>query len=270
MLLLRAVARDGAVRPALERALSSDDAAARALAAQGLEAVGDAGAVRALTAALEHETDDETFRRSTSALASLGGTHPVRPLVARFADEEVAPEAMLLAASELESESRSTRRRVGAALRRALHASEPRVRVGAAWALAVSGDRSAFRALGVALDDREPEVRHAVARALAILREPLARPLLEARARIEEDPIVREALVDALELDRRFPAAGLRGNETLRVRIRTTSGRAHGPVPVDVVLPDGRYLRLRTLASGELILVDLPLGTADVRARVEG
>jgi hypothetical protein len=37
---------------------------------------------------------------------------------------------------------------------------------------------------------------------------------------------------------------------------------------VDVVLPDGRWLRTSALEGGELLLPDLPAGEADVSVRL--
>ena len=87
---------------------------------------------------------------------------------------------------------------------------------------------------------------------------------------MEDDEVVARALRDAVGSLRPFPARGLTGDQVLRVRIVTGEGVADGRIPVDVVLPDGRWARMRTLASGELLLVDLPSGSADVRVRVRG
>ncbi len=122
----------------------------------------------------------------------------------------------------------------------------------------------------MALDDPAPEVRHAAARALSALGSDLSRAAIGRRLRVEEDEIVAQALRDARAGGRPFPARGLVGDQVLRVRVVTGSGVADSRIPVDVVLPDGRFLRMRTLSSGELLIVDLPSGSADVRVRVGG
>ncbi|MFW6050583.1 MAG: HEAT repeat domain-containing protein, partial [Myxococcota bacterium] len=130
-------------------------------------------------------------------------------------------------------------------------------------------DRPAWRALAERLDDPAPEVRRAAARALEVLSEPASRAALATRWRVEDDPWVRGALRDASRATRDAPAPGgfaLRGDQVLRMRV--AAAEAHHRMRVDVVLPDGRWLRLRTLPSGELLWPGLPAGKADVRVRL--
>jgi hypothetical protein len=271
-LLLRAIARDASARGDILARLASDDPEARALAALSAEVDPHSSFVEPLLAALAEERDAEAYRRMASALGVLEVSVPAPGLlIARFDDLPTGPEAMALAAVAFVDADRWTQRRLGAAFRRGLRATDTRLRTGAAWALARSGDRGAYRPLSIALDDPAPEVRHAAARALAALSvTALSRPALERRLRVEEDERVRDALRDAVTLGRPFPAAGLRGDQVLRVRIIPSAGDGASRIPVDVVLPDGRYLRTRTLSSGEILLVDLPSGSADVRVRVGG
>ena len=51
----------------------------------------------------------------------------------------------------------------------------------------------------------------------------------------------------------------------LEARVRTDAGTANERPLVDVLLEDGRWLRMRTLPGGELLLEDLAAGQADVR-----
>ncbi len=270
-LLLRSIARDPDVIEPLVRALRSEEPASRALAARGLELGGDEDAADAVARALVEERDPEAYRRMALAAASLGAKVPYRDVRPHLDSIDVGPEAMALAAASARAYSRRERDRVARLLRTGLRAEDARVRAGAARALAVSGDREAWRALVFALDDAAPEVRLAAATALADLGVAEAAPGVLARWRVEEDPRVAPALLAAAGSGRsRVPpergAAG--GSEAVRVRIVAVSGESQRGVPVEVVLPDGRWLRIRTLPSGELILVDLPASVADVRVRV--
>lgn len=279
-LLLRAIARDDAVHELLVPVLSSADPGDRALAALAAEVHPSPSLVEPLTTALLAEEDSEPFRRMASALAArgawsgdlgAGGWAPhLARLSRRFDDPDVGPEAMLLAAGAYGAADRWTQRRLGQGFRHALRSSDPRVRTGAAWALARARDAGARRALAVALDDPAREVRHAAARALSSLGAGDLEHAIRRRRRVEEDDEVALALDGAVGSRRPFPAEGLRGDQVLRVRIVPSGGDRRGGIPVDVVLPDGRYLRMNTLGTGELLLVDLPAGAADVRVRVGG
>jgi HEAT repeat protein len=270
-LLLRAIARDDSVRDRIVRWISEGDAEERAVSALAAEVHPHGAFVEPLLAAFEEEDDPEAYRRIASALVAhrVAVAAPIL-LITRFDDPAVGSEAMALAAEAYAHTDRWTQRRLGAAFRHALRSSDVRLRTGAAWALAQSGDRSAHRALAVALDDVAPEVRHAAARALSALGADASREGIERRLRVEEDEIVAQALRDALTMGRPFPARGLPGDQVLRVRVVTGTAILDSRIPVDVVLPDGRFLRMRTLSSGELLIVDLPSGSADVRVRVGG
>ncbi len=271
-LLLRALARDPWVAPWLRKALGSSRAGRRAIGALGLEVLGDRSQGAFVVKALGSEQDPEAFRRMASAALALGAPAPFAVIEPRFDDPSVASEAMALAAGSAPEMSQRQRTELGEALRRALRATDGRTRAGASRGLAILGARAAWRAIATRLEDGLPEVRRAAARALAVLAVPASAAVLEAQARVEDDASVRLALSDAAavaEGQRRRPLAfDEAGDEVLRVRVAALAqGRREG-VPVDVVLPDGRWLTLTTLPGGELLLPDLPAGRADVRVRM--
>lgn len=269
-LLLRAVARDPDVAAALRTGLASDDATVRASSATALETLGDPDHAADVAAALVVERDPTAFRAQAEAVVTLGARVPVTAVLAQLDDADTAPEAMLVAAHGLERASLRQARELRRRLRRGLRDPDARVRAGAARALAVAGDREAFRALLAVLEEDQTEVRRAAARALEVLAHPDAvEPILEL-FRLEADPRMREALRDAALAPQRRPPAGFSaaGRQILRIRIASEQGEERAGVPVDVVLEDGRWLRVRTLPSGELFLTDLPYGDADVRIRV--
>jgi hypothetical protein len=103
-------------------------------------------------------------------------------------------------------------------------------------------------------------VRLAAARALAAIGGAQAAQALRVQARVERDPLVRAAALG--ETTPAVPAAPL----VLEARVRTEAAPTHERPLLDVLLDDGRWLRMRTLPAGELILEDLPAGQADVRA----
>ena len=267
--LLRAVARDRSVEGRLRRALQADDPVERAIGAFGLELIGSADAAPWLVDALATESDPEAFRRMASSATTLGARVAPGSLWARMEDPRVAAEAMLLAAALAEDFDLRRRRRLGETLRRNLRADDARTRAGAARALAVAGDRDAWRALLRRVEtDVATEVRRAAARALNVLAPESARDALEAVGRVEEDGAIRRALREATRTRRRAEAFELRGRHVLRVRVVAAEGETEGGIPVEVVLPDGRWLRLRSLPSGEVFLADLPSGDADVRVEL--
>jgi hypothetical protein len=143
-----------------------------------------------------------------------------------------------------------------------------RLRAAAAHALGALGDDSAWPALAATLDDPAARVRLAAVRALARLGGARGAQLLREHARIERDALVRDAALAALaprtyveDADADAPPALV-----LEARVRTEAGSAQERPLLDVLLDDGRWLRIRTLPGGELVLEDLAAGSADVRA----
>jgi HEAT repeat protein len=266
-LLLLALARDPSVRDDLVRALGHDDPLRRAASAHALGFLDDAGADGAIRSALVTESDAEAFRR----LASLAIRERVRVEISalqRFlANRETKPDAMCLAALAIEREPTRASEGLRMELRSALRDQDPRTRAAAARALAIARDRSAWRALVTRLDDGAPEVRLAAALALEALDVAEARDALLASARVEDDPGVLGALLDAAEPTRRRQSAR-RGGEIFRARVVAEEAEAVARVTVDIVLPDGEWLRIATLETGEIVIADLPAGTADLRVRV--
>jgi hypothetical protein len=115
--------------------------------------------------------------------------------------------------------------------------------------------------------ERSPLVALAAARALAALPAPASlAPELAAEARACPDLRVRAALLDALAAAQQGRARPLevRGDAVLHVRLVLAGGAREAGIGVDVRLADGRILRRRTLPSGELFVLDLPAGVADV------
>ncbi len=271
-LLLRALARDDSVREPLIAALGAADPARRASAAQASAWLQDPRLGPALLRALRDERDAEAARRMAEAAAGLGLAVEPRVLLRLLSDPETAPEAMQLAA--VAADPAQAPRALRVRLRRALGSHQPqRVRVGAALALAALGERSARPALLAALEDGSARLRLAAARALGALGGVDTAASLAARARVERDPRVRQAELQAAA--RAGVAAPLfeRGDRVLEARVQSqgaprdaqAGGSPWRPL-LDVLLPDGRWLRLRAQAGGELIVADLPPGVADVRA----
>ncbi|HEY8432027.1 MAG TPA: hypothetical protein VIL20_26805, partial [Sandaracinaceae bacterium] len=275
--LLLALARDGRALAPLSSALRAGEPQARAQAALGLALLGPLArpAADAIAAQLAVEEDARAFRALAGAASALGVRIDPARIDPRWWSEETAPELLWLAAGSLESASPRERRRVGRAMRRALRAVDPRERTGAALALARARETTAWRALAAALDDEHDAVRFAVARALASLDVNAAREAIAARERVEPNERVWRALRAALA-GGRPPPARLAGSEVLLVRIVTAPGLctageaacAGGAIDVDVLLPDGRWLRTFALPGGEVIVPDLPAGEAEVQVRI--
>ncbi len=271
-LVLAALARDERVARRIVRGLAHEDPAHRAYAAQaaGLLASRGRAVSEALGAQLVVETDPAAFRAQVLAALRLGVSIDPDAIDGRFWDTGTIPEALWLAAANPERTGRRGRRRARRAMRRALRAGQPRVRAGAAIALALAGDRAAHRALVAALDDDHDAVRLAVARALEVLAVPEAAPAIAAAARVERDDRVRRALLDAsLAADRRPPPAFRRGRGTVYARITTPPGLARAASTVDVVLGDGRWLATLALPTGEVLVPDLPDGEAEILVRLD-
>jgi cellulose synthase operon protein C len=248
--------------------LDATDPARRSTAAHALGLLGDRRWARRVLEAALRETDPEAFVAMARVAAELGARAPLGPLLPRMRERATAPEALVLAARSVSEVPHEDRRRLRRELRNQLRADDPRVRAASARALAEAGDAEAWRAVVHALDDAAPEVRLAAARCLAVLGVVDAEERVRARLRIEEDPWVRRALEDAAaaSLRGRPLAFVAQGEDVLRVTV-ASEGDAAG-VRVDAVLADGRWLRLRTLPSGELFLADLPAGSADLHVRL--
>lgn len=235
----RAVARDRSVRVALEASLASSVSSERALAAQSLGVLGGAPVVSVLREALERERETGAWVAVAVALARLGVSVDPDLWIAALDDPRRALAAALLAA-EHRGDPRSARRR-DRALRRALHADDPRVRANAAWALGRVGDRAAIPVLEDLERDPDADVRRASLHALATL-----------------DPMEGNTVSG--------PAVAFEGSEAARFRVASASAE---PMPVDVTLADGRTLRVWTTPTGEAVVVDLPSQIVDVRVRAD-
>lgn len=261
-LLLCALARDRDAVVYARAALSSSDARRRAIGARALGWLGEGESVSVLRAALAQERDPEAARRMLEAALVLDAPIDRERLYSLMRDAETAPEAMQLAAASAGEAQESLR----VLLREALASSAPaRVRATAALALARLHDVEATPALASALGDSSPRVRLAVVRALAALGGGAAARALLVHARIERDPLVRRAAREATVHAGVPDALMQNGDRVLEVRLT-----ARGVTPIEplaeVLLGDGRWLRVRALSGGELIITDLAPGRADVRA----
>lgn len=269
--VLLALAGDAAALPRLEEALEADAALDRARAALGLALLGPQGrgAREKVARRVAVEDDPRAFRALALAASSLGASLDVDHLDARFRDPAVAPEALALAAENPPRTARG-RQRLRRTMRQALRATDARLRAGAAVALGRAGDRRAWRALAMLLEDEHDAVRLAAARALASLDVREARAVIAARERVERHGAVRRALRTALDTAAAAPPAVLQGRETLFVRVVAAPGphRAAETIEVDVWLPDGRWIRTFTLKGGEVLLTGLPAGEAEVQVRL--
>lgn len=272
-LVLSALARDPEIRASAHARLRADEAIERAHAALAILLLGDLALSSrgAVAEQLLEESDAMAFRALALAALRLEARVDPARIDARWWDPATAPEALWLTATNLHAASPRTRHRARRAMRRSLRAAQARVRAGAAVALALAGERGAWRALVVALEDEHVSVRLAVARSLAVLATSDASEALAARMRVEPDPSVRSALRQAAETPgRRAPRAIARGDDVLYVRVSTAPGLSRGPdLAVDVLLADGRWLRTVALSSGEVLIPDLPAGEAEVQVRLD-
>jgi HEAT repeat protein len=264
-MLLCALARDPSVLGTAIAALSFANASQRATAARALGLLGDVkAAAAALSAALAVERDAEAKRRMLEAALELKLQVPLAQLWRSLGDPETAPEAMQLAAATADPEDPPRALRVF--LRRVLSSRRPtRMRTGAALALAALLDHAARPALEAALGDASPRVRLAAVRALTALGGPAAAHTLLVHARVERDALVRRAALQGASNAGAPAALVARGELALELHVRAQTGADDRPV-LEVLLEDGRWLRMRPLADGELIVSDLPAGQADVRA----
>jgi len=261
-LLLLALARDPQALPATRSALAAADPRWRASAAAAAALLANAELAPELIAALAREREPEAARALALACAELGAAAPLASLWRWIARDDTAPEAMLLAAQHADRSAPDPKLQVH--LRRVLASRRPaRLRSAAALALGALGEASARTPLWAALADPATRVRLAAARALGALGGAEPARLCRSHARIERDPLVRRtALAVALAGGRTLPLLQ-RGPLVLEVRV----GQAEpGERPLlDVLLADGRWLRLRAHPGGELILGGLPPGSAELR-----
>lgn len=267
---IAALGGDASVLDRLAAGLASAEAEERAHAALGVQLLGAAASELAPTLArrLPGERDPTAFRAMALAALAVGARVDPARIDARWWDAATAPEALWLTAAALDEAAPRTRRRARRAMRRALRAPRPRVRAGAALALARAGESSAWRALVAALEDENPSVRLAAARALGSLHVPEAAESARSRARVEPNEAVRAALYEATGEGRATPTY-VTGEELLYVRVVTAPGLApRQTLVVDVMLPDGRWLRVPALGDGAVLVPDLPHGVAEVDVRL--
>jgi hypothetical protein len=256
-LALRGLARDPELIPDLETALRSGSAELRRAAAQALRWLGPQPELRtALRAALVVENDPGVFRDLAEAALIQRVGVPLGALTWALANPETAPEALRLAV--LAGSSPTLDRR----LRRALSDTRgaPRLRVAAALALADLGSPRALPALLAALDDPAERVRLAALRAVAALGDPRLAAALFAHARAElsgELAMLARDLGHALREGRPVPLR-LSGDRVLALLAPPDADPGLLALPLEVLLPDGRWLRVAPLGPGEWLVADLP------------
>ncbi|MCS6799019.1 MAG: HEAT repeat domain-containing protein [Myxococcota bacterium] len=269
-LLLAATARLGDAAERAVAALGSSNATMRAAAARALTLAPDPDACGPLGRAFTIERDAEVLRRLADALAACRceGDVPIGIWLDRIRSDATAPEAVLAVSALHAAAEGRNRRRLIEAFRAALRADHPRVRAAAALAHGRLRDASGVGTLLHALaEEPEPAVRLAIARALEVLgpHADAIRDRLRRAARMEADDAVADLLDRAAGLARRRLAAmGDAGDRTMTIRVRRASDGAVMPL-VEVLLPDGRWLRLAPDEDGWLWLVDLPSGSVHVR-----
>jgi HEAT repeat protein len=246
------------VRDDVARTLRAKSPAERASAATAARMLRDRELAEPVRAALLREHDPEAARRLCEAALALAVQLPGEALQPWLDDPETAPEAAALAAANAGDHAPEALR---VALRRMLAPGRlTRVRVGAALALGRLRDERALPPLAAALDDPAARVRLAAVHALLAIGSGEALNALLIQTRVERDPLVREAALSVNAEPVVSPAL------VLEARVRTEASPAHERPLLDVLLDDGRWLRMRTLPEGELLLEDLHVGNADVRA----
>jgi HEAT repeat protein len=279
-LQLSALARDPDALDAIRTGLTARRAGERAAAASAAALLGDGELAGPLISALVRERDLEAARSQAQAALQLGVRAPRAAWQRLLSLGELAPEAMQLAAAGADRHAAddgiAPALRGGATvdglrvfLRRTLASRRPaRVRAASALALGALGDQPAVSALRAALADPSTRVRLAAVRALGALGGVESAHACAAHARVERDARVRRAAQDVAARDGRALAIAERGELVLEARVIGVD-EAGGERPlVDVLLDDGRWLRVRAGSAGELIVADLPAGTAELR-RVE-
>ena len=260
-LVLRALAGDDSILEDVERMLRDTDAEVRDAAAHAAWLIGDPRLEGIVSRLIREERDVNVLRRLFLAAQAVGANPEKHFLRYALHQPELAPEAALLV-GRLARTSRHTRL-WEQELRRLLRSPQPRARSCAAWALGRLGAPSAWRALFHRVrTDPALEVRRAAARALARLRSSRGGAYLLSYRFVEDDEDIIRWLDDAAHR-RRTPFT--EGNQVLRFRLSTQNTG----IPLDLVLSDGRWLRMRTLSSGDLILADLTESSVDVRLTID-
>jgi HEAT repeat protein len=266
-LQLSALARDPDALSAIREGLAAQRAGERAAAASAAALLGDGELAEGLISALERERDLDAARSMAQAALQLGARAPRAGWWRLLSLRELAPEAMQLAAAGADRSAPERALRVY--LRRALASRRPaRVRAASALALGALGDQRAFSSLRAALADPSTRVRLAAVRALGALGGVESARACAAHARVERDARVRRAAHEVAARDGRALAIAERGELVLEARVIGVDEAGRERPLVDVLLDDGRWLRVRAGAGGELIVADLPAGTAELR-RVE-
>ena len=186
-------AGDGRVQGALEAALTEDDAEVAAQAVRALGAAGGSNAVAAVLRALGREDLGAAAEEALAALSTRFGAQVREAVLARgFDGADARHLCRALGVCGLPEDA--------AVLERLLDDERAPLRAAAAESLALlAGEQASedvFGRIAAALSDASPEVRASAARALVAW--PRARGPLEARERLEEDPLVRAVLAAAL------------------------------------------------------------------------
>lgn len=266
--LARALARDSDITRWLVEGLHSSSASRRAVCAWALELSPDASARPALREALRTEEDPEAFRRCAMALVAAGGSVSPEFLWSRLAGNQIGPEILILLSLSLPGANERDRRLIREAMRRGLRAPDARTRAAAARALSIAHEVAATGALLHALEDSNVAVRIAAVRALATLRVTDATRLaIRAFSRTEQDGAVYELLrsvADGSNSDRHDSRA--LGSHVLIARWINHGGLNSAHATVDIVLNDGRWLRVEPAVDGYILASDLVSGDANVFA----
>ena len=268
-LLLRALAQDPSVDDELLTILEHPIPLIRATAARAFAFLGDAEHLNELAEALQTESNPETVRRLCEAIARLEGKVALGILWRHINEPESAPEALALAALSADEASVRERRRLAVLMRQSLRAYDARTRAGAARALAIMKEKSAWRALLVSLEDNDEQVRLASAHAMLTLATMETIPELRAQWRVENASRIRNVLRSAIAAAKAKQAPESSTNQRIfRILIKRREARKYRSLLVDLKLDDGRWHRSRTLPTGELIVTGMPGKVADLQIQV--